>query len=65
LSAAAGLRRPTDCTDVWVYPSGLVQTVEDRDALLGDDDSYGENGQRMVLVGCRFTQPIGSGTNSS
>jgi len=44
------------CTDVWVYPSGLVETADQRDA--GGRDRPGQDGRQMVLVGCRFTQPV-------
>ena len=42
------------CTDVWVYPSGLVEPVDDRNPGVSGQGPQGETAQRMVLVGCRF-----------
>ena len=43
-------------TDVVVYPSGLVEPVDDREPAADRDPHEGEQGKAMVLVGCRFIE---------
>ncbi len=46
------------CTDVVVYPSGLIEPVGEPDAGAASEAPENEAGERMVLVGCRFTQRL-------
>ena len=43
-------------TDVMVYPSGLVEPWRDRQPATECEDVETDEGEPMVLVGCRFVE---------
>jgi hypothetical protein len=55
------------CTDVLVYPSGLVKPIHGRKPHPDSQRDEGEKGEPMVLVGCKFVQSseIGEGRQSA
>ncbi|MBN2475497.1 MAG: hypothetical protein JXB62_12875 [Pirellulales bacterium] len=46
------------CTDVIVYPSGVVEPVDDRPMRAAAQGPCEASGEPMVLVGCRFTSHL-------
>ncbi len=43
---------------VLVYPSGAIEQMEERAKHVSYQEPSGEQGEPMVLVGCRFTERI-------
>jgi hypothetical protein len=52
-------------TDVVVYPSGLVEPAHDREGAADRDPHQSEQGEPMVLVGCRFVERRAGNASSS
>ncbi len=50
--------RVAHCTDVLVYPSGLIEPIDSKESSRHSRHQEGENGERMVLVGCQFVSNI-------
>ena len=48
------------CTEVLVYPSGLIEPLAHRSDGSARNAAREGPGELMVLVGCRFTQPRGN-----
>lgn len=48
----------THCSQVIVYPSGVIEPLGNRATHASYESPEGERGRLMVRVGCRFTQRL-------